>query len=131
MDYFDQYATDPELEAKGTWVPQPGGSKLLIARSGNRAYSKLLNSLVEENQEILNANDDVADKTSEEISVKVMAKTILLGWEGVTYKGASLPYTLDNAVMLLGHRDFRMLVGRLADKQANYRLKKEVEMGEA
>ena len=67
LDIFAQFATDETLEENGTWFPIGGGARVLVARSGNRKYAKLLTKEVERNKKALDLNDDAADKLSEEI----------------------------------------------------------------
>ena len=78
LDIFAQYATDETLEENGTWFPVGGGARVLVARSGNRKYGKMLTKEVERNKKALDLNDDAADKLSEEIMIAVIADTILL-----------------------------------------------------
>ena len=131
LDIFTKYATDESLENNGTWREIGGGTELLIARSGNRAYSRLLAKLFEQNKQVLDVGDDVADAKSDEIMIEVAAKTILLGWKNLQFKGKDLPFSVENAKMLLAIKDFRRQVIALSESQDNYRLKEEVAQGEA
>lgn len=71
---------------------------------------------------------DAAEACAEKLTVEVMAKSILLGWSGnVRYKGAILPYSVDNAIMLLQLKDFRAKVEKLSGDFQNYRLVSEEE----
>jgi hypothetical protein len=129
IDIFAQFATDESAENNGAWHPIGGDSELLVARSGNKAYAKLLTALVAEHRPILDLKTDVADAKSDEIMSDVLAKTILLGWKNLSYKGQAISYTVDNAKKLLKHGDFRGLVIRLAEDADAYRAKMEVEQG--
>lgn len=126
LDIFAQYATDEAAENEGVWVPH-GSAKFLIARAGNRKYVKKLSALVEKNQKLLDAKDDAADKLSDQLMIEVMAESILLGWENVGYKGETLPYSLENAKMLLGVKDFRREVSKMADDINNFKVKQTEE----
>lgn len=125
LDIFKQYATDDMKENDGVWTDIGGGAKLLIARAGNRAYSKLLTSLVEKNQRVLDSKTDAAGALSDQIMIDVAAQTILLDWESIEFKGEKQAYTVDNAKKLLGVKDFRKLVGKLADDVEAYRVADE------
>lgn len=132
LDIFAAYATDKALENNGSWFDLGSGARVLVARAGNKAYSKMLSKLVQENQLVLNKNDDQAEVKSEELLILVMAETILLGWEGISYKGAKeLPYSVDNAKMLLSHGDFRKQIAGFADDFNAYKAKVEDEQGKA
>lgn len=131
LDLFTQYATDETLENNGTWVDIGGGARLLIARSGNRKHAKLLTKEVERHRKVLDIGDEIADQKNDEIMIDVMARTILLGWEGVSFKGQKLDYSVENAKKVLALRDFRVHVAKLSDDIEIFRLREEAEQGEA
>lgn len=131
LDIFAQFATDETLEENGTWFDIGGGARILVARSGNRKYGKLLTKEVERARKVLDLNDEVADKKSEEIMIAVIAETILLGWEGVTFKGKELEYNVENAKQLLAIKDFRKLVAQYADDTSAFKFKETEEQGKA
>jgi hypothetical protein len=114
MDVYQQFASDETKESQGVWCPQGGEASLLVARSGNRAYARMLSREVEKHQRTLDLKNDAADEMSDKIMIDVMAETILLGWKGIQFKGADLPYSKANAKMLLGVKDFRVHVSKLA-----------------
>ena len=131
LDIFAQFATDETLEENGTWFPIGGGARVLVARSGNRKYAKLLTKEVERNKKALDLNDDAADKLSEEIMIGVIAETILLGWEGVSFKGEEIEYNVANAKKLLAVKDFRKAVAQFADDVSAFKFKETEEQGKA
>lgn len=131
FDVFAMFATDPDKEVNGAWVKQPGNCELLVARQGNRAYSRLIAKKYEEYREVLESDTPEAEVKDEQIIVEVMAETILLGWKNLVYKGQVLPYSKENARKVLSHRDFRLHVGRLAGAQANYKAELEEAQKEA
>ena len=131
LDIFAQFATDETLEENGTWFPVGGGARVLVARSGNRKYAKMLTKLVEQNKKALDLNDDAADKLSEEIMVGVLAETILLGWEDLSFKGKALEYNAENAKKVLAIKDFRKLVAQFADDVSAFKFKETEEQGKA
>lgn len=125
MDIFNEYATDDKKEIEGVWVDLTDTAQLLLARMNNRKYARELSRVVEKNDKALNAKTEAADVLSESLMADVAAKTILLGWRGLRYKGADIEYTEANAKMLLSVKDFRKKVLQLADIMDNY--KAEVE----
>lgn len=132
MDIFKTFGTDEAKENEGVWCEIGSGTKLLVARSGNRKYTRMLAKLVEQNQRALDTKDDAADQLSDQILIDVMAQTILLGWEGVEFKGTkALPYSAENAKKLLAVKDFRKLVAKLADDFDNFRAAEEQELGKS
>lgn len=131
LDIFAEFATDESLENNGAWHKLGKGTELLVARGGNSAYSKMLSELMEKHQAVLDGNDKAAEDQWVEIIVKTMARTLLLGWKNVEYQGKALDYSVENAELLLKHKDFRLRVGKLADSMDAYRAKLEVKQGEA
>lgn len=131
LDIFAQFATDEGLEENGTWFDIGGGARVLVARSGNRKYGKMLTKEVERNKKLLDLNDDAADQKSEEIMIAVIAETILLGWKDLSFKGEVMEYSTANAKKLLAVKDFRKLVAQFADDVSAYKIKEEVEQGKA
>ena len=129
MDIFTEYATNDTLENDGTWM-EMGDAKFLIARSGNKKYVRKLTKAVDRHKKLLDRKDDAADKLSDEIMIGVIAETVLLGWEGVAYKGAPLSYSVDNAKTLLGHKDFRRQIMELAEDFDAFKAVEEKEAGE-
>jgi len=126
VDIFSTYAVDEDKEQNGTWMPL-GDARFLVARAGNRAYAKLLNKEVDRNRKALDAKDASADALSDSIMVNTLAKTILLGWENVSFQGKKLEYSLENAKMALGHKEFRREIMRLADDFNAFKLVQEEE----
>lgn len=122
---MNQYLTDPELEINGAWIPSAKkDSDFLIARSGNRLFSRELTREIEDNQEILDGKDDAADACSDDIMVRVLAKTILKGWRGnVVFNGEVLSYSKDNAEKLLAMKEFRKWVIKKSEELEHYRVK--------
>lgn len=129
LDIFTEYATNEALENEGTWM-EVGAAKFLVARSGNKNYARKLSKAVERHRKQLDRKDDAADKLSEQIMVDVMAETILLGWEGVAFKGEALPYSVENAKQLLRIKDFRTTIAELADDFDAFKAEQEREQGE-
>jgi hypothetical protein len=126
VDIFSTYAVNEDKEQNGTWM-EVGDAKLLVARAGNKAYIKMLGKDVERNQKALDRKDDAADALSDKIMVDVLATTILLGWENVSFKGKPIEYSKDNAKMLLGFKEFRREVMKLADDFASFKAEQEAE----
>lgn len=131
FDIFAKFATDESLETGGVWKDIGDGARLLIARAGNKEYGKQLQAAVEKHDAVLKLRNDEADKKSDEIMAEVAANTLLLGWEGVSYRGKPLEYSKANAKLVLKHKDFRQLVMDLANDREAYLMKLEEEQGEA
>jgi hypothetical protein len=126
LDIFDEFATDEKKENEGVAVDLGGGASLLIARRDNVNYLRIVQEEADTfavSSQGLSAED--YEKADKAILTKILAGTILLGWKNLSYKGKPLPYNVKNAVMLLGHKDFRRLVMEHASDIANYKAKLE------
>jgi len=129
LNVFTEYATDEKAEVEGTFM-EVGEAKLLIARLGNKKYARKLSKLYERNRKMLERKDDAADALSDKIMIDVLSETILLGWEGVDGQdGKPMPYSKENAVVLLGVKDFRKVVMDLAGDDAEFKAHKEADEG--
>ena len=128
MDIFDRYATDESAELNGVEVPM-GDAILLIARVGNKNYSNKLTSLVKRHEVALAIEGPAADALNEKLMVEAIADTILLGWKNFQYKKVELPYSKENARMILAHHDFRADVMKLANDMEAYKVKQEEAAG--
>lgn len=125
MDLFKAFATDTTAEIEGVIV-EYGDAKLKIARRGNPAHQKLMTKLLKQNKIVLDSKGDAAEKAAKEIMARAISKTILLGWEGVEYKGKPLPYTQEKAYeLLLAHNDFRDFVHEASDDMERFKVDKE------
>lgn len=128
MDIRAEYATDDKLEVEGVERDIGGGAKLLIARSGNSAFSDLMAKLYEQNKTALDQKTPESEALNKKLMVSVLARTILVGWSGITEgKGADkvdVPYSVEKAEEYLGYKDFQALVTRLAAEREPYLLEK-------
>lgn len=125
MDIFAQFGTDKTLEQEGSWIPLGGKARIKVARAGNKKYGRLLNTQVDKNRIILDSKTDEADDLSDEIMIDVLAQSILLDFEGLSFKGKDLPYSLDNAKILLAIPDFRATVTAHSKNVENFRVAAE------
>lgn len=131
LDIFSMYAVDPKLELEGKEFDWGGGVTLLIARSHNPKYTRMLANLYEVHKHTLDQKDTpeqlaTAEDRSNKIMAEVMACSILLGWTGpMGYKGELLEYSVANAQKLLLHKDFQREVAKRSDDFRNFRFKTE------
>lgn len=129
FDVFADFATNPDLEVNGTWFDLGKGASILVARADNWKHNQALGAALEQHQEALGTKDQAAHDLSQTVMAEVFAKSILLGWKGMFYKGAPIDYSHANALTLLSHTDFRVLVGKKASQFEAYKVKVEVEQG--
>ena len=131
MDIFQTFATDEIAESAGRAFPLDKTTSVTVARTGNPNYVKALRRRMEESQVDVTDNSDANEALVGGMIIDAMAEGILLGWSGVQYKGKDLPYTKDNARMLLGLKDFRERISGIAGKLESFRVKEEVVQGNA
>lgn len=125
-DVFALFATDEKKELEGTVIPLAKGVSMKIARMGNERYQAKMVEAAEANlaaiQSLPKAEAEAFDL---ELHIKVMAETILVGFEGMSYKGKPIKYSVENAVKLLKLSEFRKAVVRHASRLENFLLAQE------
>lgn len=131
LDIFSAYATDENLEENGVWFDLTQGAKVLVARGTSTRYLKLLAKLTEANRAIIDLGTKQSDDKWLECVIEAMANGMLLGWEGISFKGEVLPYSVDNAKKLLALKDFRRTITEFANTMDRYRATLETAQGEA
>lgn len=130
IDLFEQYATDETAENDGVWVPH-GDSEFLIARSGNKQYSKQITAAFKKNEKLLAGESEAASDLSDAIMIDLMATTVLKGWRTKQADGSYLPvigfkrvpleYSVANAKIVLALKDFRKEVAAWADDMTKFK----------
>jgi hypothetical protein len=97
------FGTDEALERDGVWINfGEGAGKFLIAAAAptNLKFARVAERLLKPYRrqiEVGALGNDVARK----VSAQIYAEAIVLGWEGVTFKGEDFPYNRANAEELL------------------------------
>lgn len=131
MDIFLAYATDPKAELEGKEFDWGGGLILILARAQNAKYNRMVTKQYEAHKHTLDLKDTpeqiaAAEECTRKIMAYVMAHSVLLGWKGsMMYKGEPLPYSIENAQMLLGIKDFQEEVARKSGDFRNFRYEQE------
>jgi hypothetical protein len=125
IDLFAAYATDEVVEETGkeTVLPKCGNTKFKIARAFNPTYRRLLKKLWKPNEALIKAGGKEGEAKSIEIEIELMAKSILVGWQGaIRFQGENLEYSAANAKKLLAMKDFRAEVARYSEDPENYKV---------
>lgn len=108
---------NPSKELDGVWVDIPtkdGVLRLRIARIGNPSYQGEIERLTRPLR-LQTRLGTVDMATMENITIKAMAKYILLGWEGLDDGDQkNVPYSVEKAEELLRIPDFNDLVAAYA-----------------
>ena len=114
FDIAKEFGTDESKEIEGVWEDMGNGCRLLIAREGNPKYKKAFTRMTKPYRQQIR-RETLSDEKAEEITIKIMAETILLNWEGLEEDGNPVEYSKAEAVrMLTKYRDFRNHVSELA-----------------
>ncbi len=122
LDVFEKFATDETKEECGVEVSLGEGVSLTIARANNSAFLRMIQEEADKVAEkSATLNEDEAEELDKQAMLNVLAKTVLLGWTGLSYKGKPIKYNTANAVKLLKHKDFRRLVMEHANNFEHYR----------
>lgn len=129
MDIFASFATDEKAEVEGHWFPLSKTAKVLVARSGNPRYIKMLRKKLDENRIDLDSQGDEANEVAEKLMVDVLADTILVGWEGLEFQGKQVEYSRLNARLLLQVKDFRKKIVGFSESFEAFKVKAEEELG--
>ncbi|MBT2321291.1 hypothetical protein J7E62_02820 [Variovorax paradoxus] len=129
MDIFDNFATDEKKEIEGAWFPLSKTAKVLVARGGNENYLQILRKKLEASGIDLAGTTKEDEKAAEAVFIDAMATTILVGWEGLSFQGESLPYSTENARKLLAVKDFRKKVSAFSENFGAFKAKAERELG--
>ena len=131
MDIFNRFAANKDLEENGKKIDLGEGAYILVARSGNVAYKRLLAKLYEAHKHELDQKGPEAEARSDKIMLEVISKTVLVGFGGLKYKGRDMEYSVANArTMLEGSeeanmRDFKDLVVKHSENFNNFRMIQE------
>ena len=129
VDLFSDFATDTKAEQDGVWEPYNDKVSFLVARAHNKAYDRMIVKEFQKHRRLLDSKTDAAAAKSEEIMIQVMAKTILLGWQGdFNWQGQLMgPYTAEKAVQMLKIKDFRAWVDGISQDFERYKVEKAEE----
>ncbi len=107
MSLYKQFATDKNVERDGVVLSYGKNSKnknieIRIARAGgaNIRYTKLLEAAVKPYRRQLQ-NETMDNGVAEDITMRVYAQSVVLGWEGVEdEKGNDMEFTVENCMKL-------------------------------
>jgi hypothetical protein len=125
-DVFRKFATDPAKEDQGVWHPL-GDGKILIARDGNKAYTRMLSRLVEKHTKDLEIKGEASDQLSDTIMIECISEAIFIGFENLAYDGQIQTDSVESRKKFVAIKDFRAHVVKLSKDFDSYRLFQETE----
>lgn len=90
---------DPKLEQDGVWVEYDETTKFLIGGMNTPRYRRVYREALDKARTIKRSR--ITDEQSDAINIEVMAKAVLLDWQGVHMDGAIYPATDENKIYVL------------------------------
>lgn len=109
------FATDKDKELEGVWEDLGQGARVLVARAGNRNFAAGYGAIPSGVRRLL--EKDALDPAAADATLcKLLAETILLGWEGMLEGEKEVKYSKEVAAeMLVKYPDFRQFIWDLAN----------------
>ena len=128
---ISEFATNKTAEVEGVWQEVGLGAELKIARAGNPKYTEYLRQLAKPYRARLRRRD-IPEDIAEAITIKALAKHVLLDWKGIEDEhGELIPYSVEKAENLLKeYPDFRELVAVLSDDMTLFQIESDEEVVE-
>lgn len=120
MDFKRVFATNKIKEEEGVWFKGPEGSEYLVARQGNKAFTKLMGEVAKPHRKLIEMGK-ADDALLTEITAEVVSRTILLDWRGVADDGKAVPYSHAEAKKrLIDYPDFADMISGFSKTMAAY-----------
>jgi len=128
LDLKKEFLVDSKKEIEGVWFDDFGeGVRIKLARIGNAEYQKELTRLQRPHRRAIRRGT-LSDAISESILNKVVAKTIVLDWEGLAEDGVEIPYSYENCLRILNtYKDFRDQIVEIASEMDYFRAELDEE----
>ena len=120
---LSKFKSDVEKVENGTWIDLGDGLHICVARTGNKKSVAMFNKLTKPYRQMIERGTMPDDKYRE-LNVKIVAETILLGWEGLFDKGTEVPYSPEKAAEILSdpaYAGFLKLVQDLSGEEEVFR----------
>lgn len=126
MELNNIFGIDKVAAEDGKWFPVPGDSgdvEFLIARINNPEWVRVTKELMKPYKGASRSRM-LGQKVRDEITIKAMARTILLGWRGdLRVDEKDFPYSVENAErMLTDYPDARDFVSDRSTDLDEYRI---------
>lgn len=120
MDVYARYETNPEAERNGRLFDFGQGCKVRIARWDNPDFTAMYQKLTSPHVEAIRTGT-LDDETAEAIMRKVVARTIVRGWEGLTARGEPVAYSPEGCEKLLADLpEFYRRITRIAQTMEHF-----------
>jgi hypothetical protein len=130
FDIDKVYGFDEKLSHDGVKMvlDAAGEQYFLVRRIPNPDYERLLSKEFRRHKKVLDLETADSEKLSQKLMSEVLAKTILIGWDGVALKGKKLAFSVENAVkLLIEYPVLRSSIMEFAQDIKNFRPAESVE----
>jgi len=99
-----------------------GEQFFLVRRIPNPDYERQLGQEYRRWEKVLKMKTPEAEELSQKLMAEVLARTVLIGWSGISNKGKKLEFNVENATkLMLEYPALRSAVVEFAQEPSNYR----------
>jgi len=99
-----------------------GEQFFLVRRTPNPDYERQLGQEYRRYEKVLKLKTPESEELSQKLMAEVLAKTVLIGWGGISVKGKKLEFTVENATkLLLDYPALRTSIIDFAQEASNFR----------
>lgn len=117
---FEKEFSSREVENEGVWIDYRSGSRVKIARLGNKEFQKLYDLKLKPHKKAARRGE-VPTHVLNDIANFCMSRAVLINWEGFSKDGKTLKYSPEAAYELLSeYRDFSDDIADLASDQQHF-----------
>ena len=95
--FHDRFFTNREHEENGTEVDLGGGLKITVRALDSAHSMETRRKLEEPHAALIRSQGKLPDDIAEQIMLKQLANSIVIGWEGVTEKDGTTPIAFSAA----------------------------------
>lgn len=127
---FNDFATDIDAEENGRWFDLGSDSSIQLRSFDSKKSRDVRKSLMLPYTAKVRAGKELSDEEQEDVTIKQMAKAIIVDWKGFKENGKSIPFNAVNAENYLRkYKKFRNLVAQLVIEDDSFKaeLKEDAE----
>jgi len=129
LDVDKVFGFDQTMATEGVkMVLDAAGSQyFLVRRIPNPDYERQLSKEFRRNKKVLDLETEDSEKLSQKLMAEVLARTVLIGWEGISLKGKKMSFSVEHATQLLiAYPSLRSAILEFAQDTKNFRPADEV-----
>ncbi|MDD5486774.1 MAG: hypothetical protein WDA41_07965 [Candidatus Neomarinimicrobiota bacterium] len=130
FDIDKVFGFDDKMAQEGVkmFLDAKGEQYFLVRRIPNPDYERMLSREFRRNKRLLEMETPESELLSQKLMAEVLAKTVLIGWEGIAVKGKKLPFSVEGAAKILTeYPNLRSAVLEFGQDTKNFRPTDDVE----